>query len=309
MPQHLVAFTRSTATAANTFEAMNCVADSVLAQASATAFWVKGGMRVVTGYVGSDAGTPFLLGARINSPTFRRVGLPNIRPMNATRAPGGDPNVMVIVDRPLHYPDSDTLTVEIIASGATPDTICLLWLETEREPVPPGETYWLRYTSTSRSLSEKAELALGPGMRPPRPSPTAAEYLQVFLGLPNGRSGSPSGPMPSFPFLRHAPSAAVATWTQLVISFDQLPEGEYIVCGMEHVSATCLGARLVFPGSPWRPGTLGQSSLTNQNHAVFYDDRLGVFGRFNAFAPPTVEVFCTAADASHTGFLRVLRVR
>ena len=64
MPQHLVAFTRSTATAANTFEAMNCVADSVLAQASATAFWVRGGMRVVTGYVGSDAGTLF---TRVNT--------------------------------------------------------------------------------------------------------------------------------------------------------------------------------------------------------------------------------------------------
>lgn len=253
MPQHLVAFTRSTATAANTFEAMNCVADSVLAQASPTAFWVKGGMRVVAGYVGSDVASPFLLGARINSPTFRRVGLPNIRPMSASRAPGDDPNVMVIVDRPLHYPDSDTLTVEIIASGLTPDTICLLWLETEREPVPPGETFWLRYTSTA--------------------------------------------------------SAAAAAWTQLAISFDQLPEGEYIVCGMEHVSASCLAARLVFPGSPWRPGTLGQNSLTNQNHAVFYDDRLGVFGRFNAFAPPTVEVFCTLGDSAHTGFLRVMRVK
>lgn len=253
MPQHLIAFTKTTATAASTFEGMTCVSDGVLAQSSSTGFFVKAGMRVVAGYVGSNGTAPEIEAARINSPTFRRVGLPAIRPLSPLRAPGDDPNVMVIVDRPLSYPDTDTLTLEIINSGAAPVAVGLLWLETEREPVPPGETYWLRYTST-----------------------TAASAL---------------------------------VWSQLVISFDQLPEGEYVVCGMEHISTTCLAARLVFPGSPWRPGTLGQAAATNQNHAVFYDDRLGVFGRFSAFAPPTVEVLCTAADASHAGYLRVLRVK
>jgi hypothetical protein len=253
MSEHVIAFVRSLATTANTFEPMDCVADGVLAQASSTAFFVKAGMRVIAGYVGSNGTVPSLEAARINSPTFRRVGLPNIRPLNGTRAAGDDPNVMVIVDRPLDYPDIDTLTLEIINSGTTPDAIGLLWLQVDDEPVPPGDTYWLRYTSTS--------------------------------------------------------TAGVLAWTPIVIDFDQLPEGEYIICGMEHISASCLAARLIIPGSPWRPGTLGQQSLTDQNHAVFYDDRLGVFGRFNAFAPPTVEVLCSAADTAHTGFLRVLRVR
>jgi len=254
MPKHLIAFKRAAATAANTFEPMDCISDAVLAQASATAFFVKQGMRVVAGYVGSDGTVPKLEGARINSPTFRRVGLPAIRPTSPIRAPGDDPNVMVIVDRPLVYPDADTLSVEIINSATTtPDAICLIWLETDAEPVPPGETFWLRYTSTS--------------------------------------------------------TAAALTWTPLLITFDQLPEGEYIVCGMEHISMSCFGARLVLPGSPWRPGTLGQSDTNNQNHPAFYDDRMGVYGRFNAFAPPTVEVLCGAGDTSHVGYLRVMRVK
>ncbi|MCB9740371.1 MAG: hypothetical protein H6747_14005 [Deltaproteobacteria bacterium] len=253
MPKHLIAFQRSAATDPDTFQPMLCIADSVLAQASTTAFFVKAGMRAVAGYIGSNGTAPKIEGARINSPTFRRVGLPNIRPMNGQLLAGDDPNVMVIVDRPLDYPDIDTLSIEIINSGATPDAVALLWLETDVEPVPPGDTFWLRYTSTS--------------------------------------------------------SASALAWTPIVIDFEQLPEGEYIVCGMEHVSLTCLAARLVIPGSPWRPGTLGQNDLTNQNHAVFYDDRLGVFGRFNAFAPPTVEVLCTGTDSEHVGFLRVLRVK
>lgn len=255
MPKHLIAFKRATATSPTAFESMDCVADAVLAQASTTSFFVKAGMKIVAGYVGSDATS--LEGARINSPTFRRVGLPSIRPMNPARAAGDDPNVMVIVDRPLAYPDIDTLSLEIIADGGgTPYTIALLWLETDAEPVPPGDTFWLRYTN----------IAAGP-------------------------------------------SATALEWSAMPISFDQLPEGEYIVCGMEHISATCLGARLVFPGSAWRPGTLGLSSATFQNHAVFYDDRLGVYGRFNAFAPPSVEVLCTGTDATFTGYLRVLRVK
>lgn len=263
MPKHLLAFKRATATTGD-FEPMDAVRDAVLAMASDSAFFVPPGARIVAAYVGSDGvdpGPPVIANtledARINSPTFRTIGLPAIRPLNGTYLAGDDPNVMVIVDRPLRYRDVDTISVEITnpASGA-PATICLLWLAIDDEPTPPGDTFWLRYTNTAAA--------------------TAADAL---------------------------------AWTVMPISFDQLPEGEYIVCGMEHVSDTCLGARLIFPGSPWRPGTLGQAALTNQNHAVFYDDRLGVYGRFNAFAPPAVEVLCSAADTTFTGYLRVMRVK
>lgn len=263
MPKHLIAFKRSTGTTGS-FEAMEAVRDSVLAMASTESFFVPPGARIVAAYVGSDGNDPgppvvpkTLADAQINSPTFRSVGLPAIRPLNPFYLAGDDPNVMVIVGRPLRYADVDTLSVEITnPATADEDTICLIWLALDDEPIPPGDTYWLRYTNTAA-----------------------------------------------------APAATPLEWTSMPLTTEQLPEGEYIICGMEHVSDTCLGARLVFPGSPWRPGTLGQAALTNQNHAVFYDDRLGVYGRFNAFAPPTLESLCSGADTTFTGYFRVMRVK
>ncbi len=53
-----------------------------------------------------------------------------------------------------------------------------------------------------------------------------------------------------------ATTAAVSdTWTVLDITLDALPTGTYAVVGHEHWSATCVGARLIFPGQVARSGS------------------------------------------------------
>ena len=258
MSGHLIAFYKAFGSAP-TAQKLEVVVDGVLAaagSASPTALFVPAGMQVVAAFAISagSAGTNGFSRARIISPTFLNVAYPDIRPLDGSGStPADDPNVANWLQRPLRYPDTDTIEIEVTDdSPTTPNLTALVWLEVDREPVPPGETFWVRYTSSTAAVANK--------------------------------------------------------WTALTIAMDQLPEGLYIVCGMEHVCTGCVGARLVFPGSPWRPGTLGQGSLANQTHRIFYDDSFGVWGRFPAYTPPTVEVLANAASTDHTGFLRVLRV-
>src|SRR5262249_38123432 len=115
--------------------------------------------------------------------------------------------------------------------------------------------------------------------------------------------------------------AGGATWSLLSPQFDQtIPSGTYAVVGFEHWSPTSIAARIVFPGSPRRPGTLSQNNKViegpNPNvfdanartHDIFYHGSLGVYGMFQTTAPPSIEVLTTGADASHEGYLRVVRV-
>lgn len=260
MPQHLIAFYKrfSGAVAVTSYQELDAIADRVLAVTpNAPYFYVKPGMSIVLAYGQSSANANFTR-ARLVSPTFLKVAYPQIRPLAyavSPPSPGSDPNLQMLLDRPLHYDDADTLSVQVIdtASSGTRDIYSLVWIETSREPIPPGETFWVPYTSGTASVANE--------------------------------------------------------WTQLAISMDQLPEGEYIICGMEHFCTDCVAARLVIPGSLWRPGVLGQTDLTSRTHRVFYDDSLGVWGRFPSFAPPSIEVLAgTTGITNHTGMLRVLRI-
>ena len=88
-------------------------------------------------------------------------------------------------------------------------------------------------------------------------------------------------------------------------------EGNYAVVGFEVIipSASGLAARLIFPGSPWRPGTISIASTLSRTHAAFYEGHFGVFGQFASFAPPGIEVLCAAAVATNVEInLRVVKL-
>jgi hypothetical protein len=98
------------------------------------------------------------------------------------------------------------------------------------------------------------------------------------------------------------------------INFDQsLPQGLYTVVGFEHWSPGALAARLVFPGMHMRPGTLSMAGGTTTFQAskrtdrIFYEGGIGVYGSFNSFAPPSLEVLAANADTLHEGYLTVIR--
>ena len=247
MPFTLVAFRKEAV--GTSLSDLDAVLDGALTKAGSSAFFTPGGMRVVAAFACCSGS---LNQALLISPTFLRGAYPEVRPLQRGPVPVDEPNVNVLVDRPLAFVSTDTLGARVADSSVgTVTAIVLVWLESLREPVPPGETFWVRYTS--------------------------------------------------------ATAAAVGIWTTLDIDMQALPEGTYVVCGMEHVCTDCVAARLVFPGAPLRPGTLGQSILGDQTHRIFYDDSLGVWGRFPSFTPPTVEVLAQRASTDHVGFLRLLK--
>ena len=120
----------------------------------------------------------------------------------------------------------------------------MLWLATKIDPVPKGESFWMRFTSG-----------------------TALAELK---------------------------------WTVITPSFDQsFPSGTYAVTGLEFTSPGAVAARLVFPGSVFRPGVVAQlgtlvtvsTAGLARTHQCFYDGSLGVYGTFQTSAPPSIEAF------------------
>ena len=72
--------------------------------------------------------------------------------------------------------------------------------------------------------------------------------------------------------------------------------------------------RLIVPGQSWRPGCPGiatatpEDGLAYRSHRIFYDGSMGSWGQFSGYAPPGIEVLCTATDAVHYGYLRVIKI-
>lgn len=128
-----------------------------------------------------------------------------------------------------------------------------------------------------------------------------------LIALDMGIIPAPSGPM--YTLRGASTTAAVAdTWTEIVTTFDDdLPGGNWIVVGLEIISADCRGARLIFENQFWRPGVPGNTDLGNRPWEPSIDGSLGIFGRFTAFRFPTVEVLCGAATAAHEIYLKVMR--
>lgn len=252
MSFHPLAFNLSTIVA-NTLTAMNVVADAVFSRASDTSFFVPAGTRIIAAYVGSAAGV--MTQARINSPGFLRQSYPQVRPLGAALLPGSDPNVAVFADRPPLYASSDLMGVDAESTGTT-QVSAIIFAADKVEPIPQGESFWIRSSWTTTAVTANA-------------------------------------------------------WSTLVgtgVLLPQLPDGVYAVIGLEHISAAGIAARLILPGQTLRPGTISGNAATNRTARAFYEGELGLMGTYQAFAPPSIEVFCTGADTVHTVALRLIKI-
>ena len=104
-------------------------------------------------------------------------------------------------------------------------------------------------------------------------------------------------------------TAGAAAWTQIVMTWaDTLPAGRYQCVGLNASSATMIAARLIFDQQAWRPGCIGGVDETTIQDQMFRFGGLGVWGEFNAYAMPNVEVLCNAADAAYIVYLDLIRI-
>ena len=137
---------------------------------------------------------------------------------------------------------------------------------------------------------------------------TSAEHKVVLVWLGDGAQSSVSGDI----YTVRAEGATTLTpyaWSNVQLTFTQtLPAGRYAVVGFRAQSAGCIAARLVFVGSPWRPGTIGTDAVNDQHDDIFRRGNLGVWGEFEHSQPPTVDFLSVSADTTETVWFDLIKV-
>lgn len=193
---------------------------------------------------------------RIVSPTNRQITLPFLRPINAGSTPATDTNVADYRAVPFRIEGLEELAAEMTSDIAMGNEtgITGIFLQDRRDPVPPGNCFTLRGTSTTASVA--------------------------------------------------------LTWTTIAVTWqDALPDGDYVCIGCSVVGVTEILFRIIFENQVLRPGGVAEVLVGNRSHEMFRKGGLGAWGRFKSTRMPIIQVFNTAAVASHTVFLDFVRVR
>lgn len=101
-----------------------------------------------------------------------------------------------------------------------------------------------------------------------------------------------------------------STWTNVNLTFSQtLPAGRYAVVGMRAASAGAIAARLVFSGTPWRPGVIGCDTDQDVMPDRFRYGKAGVWGEFEHNEPPTADFLSNSADTTETVHLDLIKIK
>lgn len=104
-------------------------------------------------------------------------------------------------------------------------------------------------------------------------------------------------------------TAAVANqWTSLAVTFaDPLPSGIYTMVFSEHFSANGIAHRWIVSNQTMRPGYMSYTNGTDRAPYAISKFQFGRMGSFRSNDLPRVQVLCNAADATHEGYLHVMR--
>jgi len=161
-------------------------------------------------------------------------------------------------------------------------------------------------------LSNPLRLGAGEGLQMHVRESVAGDDRQatglVLLG--NGQLGNPYVGLPMLTVRFTAAIAGVAyTWQNGAIVLEQnLPVGLYAVMGMHVITASGIGARLVFSGQGARPGCIAYDDIEDVSNQVFRNGNLGVWGSFHTHAPPTLDILCRTTDATQEGWLDLIKI-
>ena len=134
------------------------------------------------------------------------------------------------------------------------------------------------------------------------------ERMNAYLALEDNFVPWPAGQL--FTMRGTSTTASVAnTWTTRTVTWaDTLPEGTYLVGGLEVIGATQQAARLILNEQEFRPGSLALTAVSQKSHRLFRKGRLGVWGQFRSTALPQVQVLNTAAVSVHTVYMDIQRI-
>jgi hypothetical protein len=88
----------------------------------------------------------------------------------------------------------------------------------------------------------------------------------------------------------------------------QLQAGRYQIVGMKAVSAGAVAARLVLPGSEYRPGVIASDTIGDVSIQAQRYGKHGVFGEFEHTFVPQVEFLSVSADTSEEIYLDIIKI-
>lgn len=105
-------------------------------------------------------------------------------------------------------------------------------------------------------------------------------------------------------------AATAGAWSSLSTTWDNdLEGGFYNVVGGVVVGAAGIAFRLISQYSIERPGGLMTVDTNLPTHPLFRTGQLGRWIEFESDSLPTIQVLCTAATASFTIYLDIVKVR
>lgn len=153
---HTLAFYKADVAGA-TNESIPGVADQIVTRNQNGNYILQSDMVVRAAYF-RDAGA---IGARINTPDFRRISVPSIRPVNRNTGAGNLPNVAFYRPAGITIPRIDELVFEGSNNGAGGvAAVGGLWVSPpgDNVNVPSGDAYKLHGTATSLGVAAGWEL-------------------------------------------------------------------------------------------------------------------------------------------------------
>lgn len=152
--------------------------------------------------------------------------------------------------------------------------------------VPFGETISVEHTLGGAAPENQFSLLWFRFGR--KPIPGGARYRCLYTATITGSTGA---------------------WVAGSMTADQvLPAGKYAVVGMVAIGTNLACARLIFPGTMWRPGVLAQNAVGSIGRPEFVNDSMGVLGTFSSVNQPNLEIFCIGACTAQTVFLDLIKI-
>lgn len=135
-----------------------------------------------------------------------------------------------------------------------------------------------------------------------------AEQDSVIAFLQSEFEAAPSGDILTV----RATATATLTpyqWSLCTLTLSQqLEAGRYAIVGMKAISAGAIAARLVLPGSQFRPGVIASDAEGDVTIPEFRYGKKGVYGEFEHTFVPAVEFFSISADTAETVYLDVIKI-
>lgn len=135
-----------------------------------------------------------------------------------------------------------------------------------------------------------------------------AEQETVLVWLEGEREAIPDGEVETIRCTSTATLTAY-TWTLATLTLSQqLRAGTYAIVGMRAETAGGIAARLVIPGSAYRPGVIAYDGVQDRAPREFRPGEIGVYGTFDHRFIPQVEFLSVSADTSQVVYLDVIKI-